>query len=140
MDRFKKMGPIEGQLGRMIRNMSLQSMVPNLQTGSWFPAADVYETSTDIIVYVDVAGVSPDRISVVVDESSLTVSGERNYPSPDKVACIHQLEIERTFFERTILLPKPIDVGQTASEYHNGFLIVTMPLQQNRGKIKIEVR
>jgi HSP20 family protein len=139
MDRYKKNSNLDKHLGRMIRNMSLQRMDPILQTGSWFPAADVYETITEIFVYIDVSGVDPEKLSIVAEDMSVTVSGVRKYPAPEKVSCIHQLEIERVFFERKIALPKAIDVSLTTSEYHQGFLIITMPLLPNKGKLTIKV-
>lgn len=139
MDQYKKNISLEKHLGRMIRNMSLQRMDPILQAGGWFPATDVYETISEIFVYIDISGVDPDKMSIVADEMSVTVSGVREYPAPEKVSCIHQLEIERVFFERKISLPKAIDVAQTTSEYHHGFLVITLPLLPKRGKLKIEI-
>ncbi|HIJ77850.1 MAG: Hsp20/alpha crystallin family protein [Desulfobulbaceae bacterium] len=139
MDQYDKNRNLEKHLGRMIRNMTLQRMDPILQSGSWFPAADVYETTSEIYVYIDVSGVDPDKISILAEDTALTVSGVRKYPAPEKVSCIHQLEIERAYFERKILLPKAIDVARTTSEYHHGFLVVTMPLLHRKGKLKIQI-
>ena len=139
MDQYKKNSNLEKHCGRLIRNMSLQRMDPILQAGGWFPATDVYETVSEIFIYIDVSGVDPEKMSLVAESRSLTVSGVRNYPAPKKVSCIHQLEIERVFFERKISLPKAIDVAQTTSEYHHGFLIITLPLVPKKGKLKIEI-
>ena len=107
--------------------------------GSWFPAADVYETSSAIIVHMDISGMDPRTLSVIADGTQLTVSGERGYESQDMVSCIHQLEIERGFFERSISLPKSVDVAKAVSESRNGFLRITLPLRHNKGKVKITV-
>ena len=139
MDQFKKIRPADGQWGRLIRNMSVQHMMGSLQAGSWFAATDVYQTSTDIFVYMDVSGIDPEKLNVVAEEMSVTVSGTRQYPAPDKVSCIHQLEIERGVFERTVDLPRPVDVSKASSTCQNGFLIITLPLKQLKGKVKIEV-
>lgn len=108
--------------------------------GSWFPAADVYETSSAIIVHMDISGMDPRTLSVVVDGTQLTVSGRRGYEPQEMVSRIHQLEIERGFFERSIALPKSVDVSKAVSESKNGFLLITLPLRRNARKIKITVR
>lgn len=108
--------------------------------GGWFSAADVYETASAIIVCIDISGMEPETISVTAEESRVTVSGRRGYEPQDMVSRIHQLEIERGFFERSIPLPKNIDVSEAVSETKNGFLVITLPLRRNAGKIKITVR
>ena len=143
MSQFKKGPPkdffhIENQFGRMMRNMSLLRMPP-LETDRWFPAADVYESKTDIIVYIDVSGVDPQKITVVAEESTLTVSGDRRVVIQDEIQNVHQLEIERGQFKRIISLPVPIDVSNTTSFCRDGFLIVRLPKQKKKGKVEIKV-
>ncbi len=110
-----------------------------MHAGSWFAATDVYQTNSEIYVYMDVSGIDPDKLNVVAEEMSVTVSGTRQYPAPDKVSCIHQLEIERGVFERTVDLPRPVEVSQASSTCQNGFLIITLPLKQSKGRVEIKV-
>lgn len=143
MDYLKKGPPkdffdIEKRLGRMMRNMSLIRMSP-LEKNGWFPAADIYESDQEIIVYMDVSGVNPQTLSVIAEETALTVSGERNIKVDTNIKSIHQLEIERGVFKRTLTLPSPIDVSATTSTSKNGFLIVQLPKQKKKGKIEIAV-
>ena len=123
----------------MTRNMIRQQMSSMVYGGSWFPATDVYETATAIIVHMDISGMDPRTLSVVADGTQLTVSGVREYESRDTLSCIHQLEIERGFFERSISLPKRVDVAGAVAESRNGVLRITLPLPRNAGKIKITV-
>lgn len=138
MDPFKRLTLMDGQLGRLMRNLSLQRLHP-LQNNNWPAAADVYESDEAIIVVMDVSGVDPDNISVVAEGSSVTVSGERRLPVTDKINRIHQLEIERGFFERTLSLPRLIDTSATTSTYKNGFLVIKMPKLTKKGKVRIEI-
>ena len=138
MDPFRKQSGKEGQLGRMIRNMSLHRMIP-LQSGTCPAATDVYESDDDVIIFMDVSGINPENLSVVAHEMSVTVSGERQLPVSELITRIHQLEIERGCFERTIPLPKPVDTAATSSTYKNGFLIIKLPKLKHKGKIQIKV-
>lgn len=115
-------------------------MFPPWYCVSWFPAADMYETASALIVHMDVSGMDPQTLSMVVEPTRVTVSGERRYETREEVACIHQLEIECGFFERSIYLPKAVDVSRVVSEYRKGFLVITMPLRRNSGKIMVAVR
>ncbi|PKN17608.1 MAG: heat-shock protein Hsp20 [Deltaproteobacteria bacterium HGW-Deltaproteobacteria-3] len=139
MDHSRKKTVPSQSAAAIPRNILRQRMFAVGQGGSWFPAADVYETASALIVHMDISGMDPRTLSVVADGTQLTVSGERGYEPHDMVSRIHQLEIERGFFERSIPLPKPVDVSRAVSESRNGFLLITLPLRQNTGKIKITV-
>jgi HSP20 family molecular chaperone IbpA len=88
---------------------------------------------------MDVSGAEPSELSVVAEEMKVRVSGERVYPLPEKICCIHQLEIERGYFERIVSLPRAVDVSKTSSAYKNGMLVITLPIWKHKGKARIKV-
>ncbi len=145
MDRYKKrilqeFEDMEKHLGRMMRNLSIPRM-NSLQSGSWMLAADLYETENELILCMDAMGIEPEDLNVVVEQKTVTVSGKRTFPINDKVCCIHQMEIERGFFERAVPLPLAVDNTKATSSCKNGLLIIRMPLQTKRDEtIKITVR
>ncbi|MBA3004382.1 MAG: Hsp20/alpha crystallin family protein [Desulfurivibrio sp.] len=140
MDQFRKKRPTDRAPGEQPWSMVLRGMGSVFHAANWFPAADVYETASAIIVYMDISGIEPHTLVVTVEDSRVTVSGERSCGPHDKVARIHQLEIERGFFERSIALPKAVDVSQAVSESRNGFLQIILPLRRSAEKITITVR
>lgn len=140
MDHSRKKYPPDRVPNGLPRSMILRGMGSMFHAGNWFPAADVYETAAAIIVCIDISGMEPETLSVLAEESRVTVSGKRGYEPREMVSRIHQLEIERGFFERSIPLPKNIDVSGAVSESRNGFLLITLPLRRSTGKIKIAVR
>ncbi len=139
MDHSRKKNVPGQSVAKKPRSMIRQEMFSVVHGGNWFPAVDVYETASAIIVHMDISGMDPRTLSVVADGTQLTVSGERGYEPRDMVSRIHQLEIERGFFERSISLPKTVDVSRAVSESKNGFLLITLPLRHNKGKVKITV-
>lgn len=130
---------MEKRMGRMLRNMSIPGMGP-LCSGTWTPAVDIYETKTDIVVYLDMAGVDPDNLVVSAERTGVTISGRRDSPSRDDINCIHQLEIECGCFERQVSFPVPVDVERTSSSCKNGMLQIIMPKETpTKGKINIDI-
>ena len=105
----------------------------------WSAATDIYESENEVIIFMDVSGIDPENLSVIANETSVTVSGERQLPVTEKISRIHQLEIERGYFERTISLPKSVNPSATSSTYKNGFLIIKMPIVKTKGKVHIKV-
>jgi len=91
MDQFRKRRPSDRVPGGLSRIMVLRRVGSMFHAGNWFPAADVYETASAIIVCMDISGIEPHSLAVMVEESQVTVSGERGYAPQDMVSCIHQL-------------------------------------------------
>lgn len=84
---------------RCFRLESLQS-VP-----CWAPSVDLYEDGDELRVLIALPGVSARQIEVVLDDTGLTVRGERPMPSTSPHATILRLEIPYGRFERRIALP-----------------------------------
>ena len=128
---------MERRLGRMIRSMSFGRNTGLPASDSGLLAVDVYESESEVLVYMDVSGVEPDKLSVIIDKNCLTVSGEREFPVLD-LCCIHQLEIDYGPFQRTITLPVQVDADHASSVCRNGYLVVRMPkMPPNRVTIPI---
>ena len=126
LDEFKE---LERQMGRMLRSTSLSRTVPMPSSGGggWQPDVDVYETTDDIIVLMDTAGIDMDNMTVTAEKNSITVQGRRSLPKRGNVCCIHQLEIEMGFFKRTISFPVTVQIDATTFSCLNGILEIKMP-------------
>jgi len=126
LDEFKE---LERQMGRMLRSTSLSRTIPMSSSGGggWQPAVDVYETTGDIIVLMDTAGIDMDNMTVTAEKNSITVQGRRSLPKRGNVCCIHQLEIEMGFFKRTITFPVSVQIAATTFSCQNGILEIKMP-------------
>ena len=126
------------QTGRILRAMSLTRMMP-LESGGWQPPMDIYEADDRIFVYADVAGIAGDSLRVTVTDQQLQVSGVRELPTSESIACIHPLEIELGAFQRTVTLPAVVDVDRVQSVYAGGILAVTLPKRARKGKVTISI-
>lgn len=135
---LKELEEMQQQTGRMLRNMSISSMSA-LESGSWQPAVDIYESENEFFVYFDIAGADASSFSLDVDSQQVKVQGRRLLPSQKSIACVHQLEIELGSFERSIVLPGPVEVEEVTSRYTNGILSITLPKKKRSGRITVEI-
>ena len=124
LDEFKE---LERQMGRMLRSTSLSRTIPMASSGGWQPDVDVYETTDDIIVLMDTAGIDMDNMTVTAEKNSITVQGRRSLPKRGNVCCIHQLEIEMGYFKRTISFPVPVKFAKPAFNCQNGIMEIRLP-------------
>jgi HSP20 family protein len=93
------------------------------------PAADIYETDAEVIVLVELAGLSGaelKKIRLEVEGRVLWLEGERR-PQPGRPQMSYsQMEIAHGPFRRELLLPAEIDSDQATATYRDGILEVVL--------------
>ena len=90
----------------------------------WCPAADVYRSREGWIVKVDLAGVQPHDVEVIIDGDLLRISGSRRDGICGEGVSHYQLEITYSRFEKMIRFPRSIEHASIERDYHDGLLIL----------------
>lgn len=95
----------------------------------WHPKCDVYQTETEWVVVVELAGVNKDEINITTTTEYLRISGTRGFPSPNCHTSYYSMEIETGRFERRVFYPDiSIELDKPRVQYVNGILRVAFPL------------
>jgi HSP20 family protein len=123
--RGDKPGHRFSETGHFLTSVASSQWVLSRHGQVWRPPTDVYETDSNIVVKVEVAGMAEDDFSITFVERSLAVAGIRRDPSA-KLG-YHQMEIPYGEFHTEVYVPEAIDVDGIEASYTNGFLIVTLP-------------
>ena len=76
---------------------------------SWIPAADIHETEKAYHIFVDLAGVDPSSVELMIEGRVLRLTGERRRPRVEDCSCVHQLEIDFGAFRRLFQFPRSLD-------------------------------
>jgi HSP20 family protein len=108
---------------------------------AWAPPTDVYETETELIVTVDIAGMNHRDISVITDGDVITIRGVRQEISPRCKKQFHKMEILVGPFQRLVHVPVPVDIQTMSTTYSNGLLEVRLKRkfdQTPRRSIEVE--
>jgi HSP20 family protein len=141
--RKRDIDDLAGEIQELFADMW---QVPRFSAGlrqGYRPQADCFRTDDppELNVIVELPGVDPASVEVVVAGRALTISGERTRP---KVAGAHYLamEIEYGTFQRRIELGVEVDPTNVAATYDKGMLKVTLPIAPERSdeKVNIEVK
>ena len=98
---------------------------------TWKPRTDVYETETELVVHMDIAGMSAADFSVEFNEGILTISGERVARREGK-RHYHAMEVQVGPFERRFRVPVRVDPASLRANYEHGFLEVRLTKQAVR--------
>ena len=106
---------------------------------AWEPSADVYDTTDETIVLLELPGVAQDSIEIVVEGSTLRVRGSRQQDEACANGCYYQVEILRGPFEKAVQLPGPVDAEQTEATYRDGILRIRLrkPSAQRSHRVPI---
>jgi HSP20 family protein len=110
---------------------------------SFRPAVDCFVTENppQLVVVVELAGVEPDSIEILLQGSALTITGHRSRPRVEGQV-YQQAEIEYGRFERSIQLDRGVTAADATASYEAGMLRLTLPLAERapRGAVAIAVR
>jgi HSP20 family protein len=114
-----------------------------LASAAWAPPVDLCETEREIIIRVELPGVTADQIKLGLTNSQLRISGEKKRRVPRNRITSH-LCSERSYgpFSRIVPLRWTIDVREATAELRDGVLLVRLPkTADRRGKeFKIVVK
>ena len=100
----------------------------------WCPAADVYRTRDGWIVKVDLAGVKPQDVDVIIDGDLLRISGSRRDGTCGEGVSHYQLEITYSRFEKMIRFPRSIEHASIERDYRDGLLILRLREEQEQAR------
>jgi HSP20 family protein len=100
------------------------------------------EEANELTVVVELPGVDPTTLELVVSERMLVVAGERRRPKIDGALSYQQMEIEYGPFTRQVRLAANVDPARAHARYEQGMLTITLPLTERprpRGRVTIEI-
>ncbi len=106
----------------------------------WRPQMDIYESPGEIILVVEIAGAKREDLHVEIGRKTVKMSGRRRVRPLSEDARYRLVEIPYGYFERSLILPAPIDADQVDATYIDGLLQIRMaklPLDKIR-KINIQ--
>ncbi len=91
-----------------------------------FPALNVLETESSVIVEAELPGVRSEDLDIKVQGKELTLEGRRPEPSGDGVT-VRRRERGAGEFTRIVQLAHEIDVDRVTASLEDGVLTVTLP-------------
>jgi HSP20 family protein len=105
----------------------------------WAPAMDVWETEDELVYAFDLPGIPEDKISIELEDGSVTVSAERERSEEVSKDRFYRFERRYGGFSRTIGLPPGVGENEIRADHADGVLElhVTKPKAPEPRKIQI---
>jgi len=107
----------------------------------WVPAMDLVETDEHFVLRADLPGLSHDDVTIELEDTVLTVSGERKAEHEEQHEGYYRLERATGAFSRSLSLPEGIDAAAVTATFEHGVLTVRVPkpVKAQPQRVKIEV-
>jgi HSP20 family protein len=105
----------------------------------WVPAMDLLETADHFVLRADLPGMTQDDVKIELEDSTLTVSGERRSEHEDKQEGYYRVERAFGSFSRSLTLPKGIDADAVTASFENGVLEIRVPKPEERKPRRISI-
>jgi HSP20 family protein len=137
-DPFRDLMSIQSELNRLFGRTYAGD--GGTSVGAWAPAMDIYETQEKFVVHVELPGVEPDSVDVSVEDSTLTVRGERNFYDEVNEDSFHRVERRFGSFMRSLTLPQTADAEHVEASFDKGVLTIEVPKVEQAKPRKIQIK
>jgi HSP20 family protein len=107
---------------------------------SWVPAVDVFENDAhEYVIKAELPEIKREDISITVENSVLTLKGERQAEFNTENGNTHRLERQYGSFTRSFVLPSTVDPNKIAATYKDGVLTLRIPQREEARPRQIQV-
>jgi HSP20 family protein len=99
---------------------------------SFVPRVDIIEGEKAFEIHVAAPGLNKEDFKLDLNDSLLTISGERKFTKEKKENNFHSIETQYGTFSRSFSLPENVDAGKITAAYNNGILEITVPKDEKK--------
>ncbi len=116
------------------------NLMPKFNSHILNPRVDVVETDKQYSVSVELPGMEKKDVTLSVENSHLTISGEKKSDHEDDTVTTWRRERVFGSFKRSFKLGEGVDQGKIEAKFSNGVLTITVPKAKESLKKEIEIK
>jgi len=105
----------------------------------WVPPTDLTEDGDDMVMRLDLPGISEEDVAVEVEGNVLTVSGERRDEREKQDGEVFRLERSFGKFSRSFTIPEATDPDAIRGSFDRGVLELRIPKPAEQKPRRIEI-
>jgi HSP20 family protein len=142
-DPFRDLAVLQDRMNRLFNDSNVPARRDEdvLSRGAWSPSVDIFEVDSALVLKAELAGLKREDIDVTVENSTLTIRGERKLDAEIKQDNVHRVERAFGSFSRSFTLAPKVDASQISADYKDGVLSIRLPFREESKprSIKVEV-
>jgi HSP20 family protein len=123
-DPFREVASLQNRMNSLFQDFSRTQGGESdpLAAAGFVPPVDIYEDEHKIVLKLEVPGIKQDELDVRLENSTLTVRGERKFEREEKEENFHRIERRYGTFFRAFTLPTTVDSENVKADYDSGVL------------------
>ena len=139
-DPLRDLATMQNRINRFVReSYSPEGPEEALTTTNFAPPVDIYEDEHNITLKLEVPGIDERDIDVRIENTTLTVHGERKIEKEEKEENFRRIERQYGSFTRSFTLPSSVDTGQVSANYDKGVLKISLAKKADAKPKQIKV-
>src|SRR5437763_3981164 len=143
-DPFRDLMSIQNELNRLFGRTYAGGEAggsTGASTGTaWMPQLDVFETGDRFVVKVELAGVEPNDVDLSVEDSTLTIRGERKFYENVQEENFHRVERRYGAFARSLTLPQTAEAERIEASFDKVVLTIEVTKVEQAKPKKISIK
>ena len=129
-DRDSFLTPFDKMFDQMIQTQFpnvVQQVVVKPYQGTAYPKVNVYEYDDKIGLIAEIPGLKKKQLNIEVEDSVLTISGDKHNVWDDAKAKILRRELKQSSFKRSFELGELLDGDNISASFTDGILSISIP-------------
>lgn len=102
-------------------------------------AGDVVDTGREIVVRLEMPGVSKEDCEILVERDTLYVRGEKRTDTTYVDGFYHVRQCAYGAFQRTVPLPRRVQAERAEAQFRNGVLVVRLPYAPGDARRRLRI-
>ena len=126
-DPFREFATLQDRMNRLFReSYGPEGREESLTSTTFAPPVDVYEDEHKVTLKLEIPGVNQQDVDIRLENSTLTVRGERKFDKEEKEENFHRIERRYGSFTRSFTLPNTVNAEDVSANYENGILKIKL--------------
>ncbi len=136
---LRELSTLQNEMNRLFNTVFDAPESASAPLRRWMPSMDLVETPEHFVLRADLPGMDEGDVRIELEDTVLTVSGERRAEHEDTKEGYHRVERAFGSFSRTLTLPKGVDPEAVSARFDRGVLEVRIPKPEERKPRKIAI-
>lgn len=138
-DPFHDLTFLQDRINRLFDDSMVRQERQSSPSEAWVPMVDITEDENEIVLWVDLPGVSQKEVDITVNGDQLTLKGEKKLDQANQKKYLRRERLVGPF-SRTFQLNLPVDTEKILAAYRNGVLEIHLPKPMESKPRKVSIQ
>jgi len=138
-DPFRDLTLLQDRINRLFDDSMVRQERQPSPNEAWVPMVDITEDENEIVLWVDLPGVSQKEVDIIINGDQLTLKGEKKLDQTNQRKYLRRERLVGPF-SRTFQLNLPVETEEISAAYRNGVLEIHLPKPAESKPRKVSIQ